>query len=138
MNHLALSIIEPQSDFAERFTSVFHEKKKHQEESIGIFPLRSGKSSDEDIWIILNPEISRETFHDVCTSMKEEYPQLKIDYFSPIDGEETSGIREQDVNTSTSYSYHGIKFDASRIVEPLFDGSQRYPFRSLKESSLIP
>lgn len=45
MNHLRelLSIIEPQSDFAERFTSVFHEKKKHQEESIGIFPLRSGK-----------------------------------------------------------------------------------------------
>lgn len=45
MNHLRdlLSIIEPQSDFADRFISVFHEKKKHQEETIGIFPLRSGK-----------------------------------------------------------------------------------------------
>jgi hypothetical protein len=45
MNHLRnfLSIVEPQSDFAEKVITVFHANKHHSDECIGIFPLYSGK-----------------------------------------------------------------------------------------------
>ena len=45
MNHLReiLSVVEPQSDFAHSFLNTFHAQKKHPEETIGIFPMYSGK-----------------------------------------------------------------------------------------------
>lgn len=45
VNHLreVLSIIEPQNAFAEDFLHAFHEARGHETETVGIFPLYSGK-----------------------------------------------------------------------------------------------
>lgn len=107
VNHLReiLSIVEPQSDFANNFLSIFHNQKKHPEEDIGIFPMYSGKLGGGYV-VCMKPGMSRETFYSTCNKIKERYPQVEIDYFSPVDGEKTSGIRiEQNIYSSKFSSF---------------------------------
>ena len=50
--------------------------------------------------------MSRETFYNTCEKLKEKYPQIEIDYFSPVDGEKTSGISiEQNIYSSRFSSF---------------------------------
>lgn len=115
MNHLReiLSVVEPQGDFANSFMNIFHNQKTHPGESIGIFPMYSGKLGWGYV-VGIKPGMSRETFYHTCDKLKEQYPQIEIDYFSPADWEKSSWlIIEQDI-------YH------SRFSSLLPEGQVRY------------
>lgn len=102
MNHIRelLSIIEPQGDFANEFLNTFRQERKNPEEVIGILPMYSWKLG----WgylVCLKPGISRETLANTCEKMRECYPKIEIDYFSPVDGDNSSWIKiEQNIHSS--------------------------------------